>query len=379
MTAPEPLPFNDLQAQRRRIAPAIDRAIRQVLAHGQFIQGPEVAQLERELAGFCGARHAIGCSSGTDALVLALRALNIGAGDAVIVPAFTFAATAEAVALVGATPIFVDVDPRYAMLDPAKIESAIEQARELGLAPRAMIPVDLFGQPADYPALDGIARKHGLTIIADAAQSFGATLDGQSVARLAPLTVTSFFPAKPLGCYGDGGALFTDDDAMANELVSLREHGRGAARYEHRRIGMNGRIDTIQAAVLLAKLGIFADEIERRERAAQRYTAGLREIVATPEVRDGARSVWAQYTIRVANRDELARRLNAAGIPTAVHYPCPVPRQAAYQAYPVAASGIEIAERWSAEVLSLPMHAYLDEPTQRRIIAAVHAAQGAGP
>jgi dTDP-4-amino-4,6-dideoxygalactose transaminase len=376
VTALEPLPFNDLQAQQRRIAPEIERALRRVLAHGQFIHGPEVARLEQELASFCGARQAVGCSSGTDALVLALLALNVGAGDAVIVPAFTFAATAEAVALVGATPIFVDVEPRYAMLDPAGVEPGIDQARTLGLTPRAMIPVDLFGQPADYAALNDLARKHGLTVIADAAQSFGATLEGRSVGRLARVTVTSFFPAKPLGCYGDGGAVFTDDEVLASEMASLREHGRGAARYEHRRVGLNARLDTIQAAVLLAKLAIFADEIARRERAAQFYTAGLSDIVATPEMRPGACSVWAQYTIRVADRDGLATRLNAAGIPTAVHYPCPVPRQPAYQNYPSAPSGIEVAERWSAEVLSLPMHAYLDEPTQQRIIAAIRVAQG---
>ncbi|MCC6201622.1 MAG: DegT/DnrJ/EryC1/StrS aminotransferase family protein [Gammaproteobacteria bacterium] len=376
MPATEPLPFNDLQAQRRRIAPAIERALHGVLEHGLYINGPEVARLEEELAAFCGARHVVACSSGTDALVLALLALRIGAGDAVFVPAFTFAATAEAVALVGATPVFVDIDPRYALLDPAGIEAAIVHVGSLGLRPRAIIPVDLYGQPADYIAINAIAARHGMAVIADAAQSFGAMLAGRPVGQLAPITVTSFFPAKPFGCYGDGGAVITADGALAEALRSLREHGRGAARYDHQRIGLNARLDTLQAAILLEKLAIFADEIEQREQAARRYTAGLRDVVATPEVGEGNRSVWAQYTIRVADREGLAQRLHAVGVPTAVHYPCPVARQPAYRQFPIAPAGIGNAERWSAMVLSLPLHAYLDAATQQRIITAVRTALG---
>lgn len=374
MAPPNPLPFNDLNAQHRRIAPGIERALRQVLEHGRFIMGPEVARLETLLAEFCGARQAISCGSGTEALQLALMALNIGSGDAVIVPAFTFAATAEAVVLVGATPVFVDIEDYYGMIDPLKIEQGIDLARNLGLRPRAIMAVDLFGQPASHGEINAVAERHQMNLIADAAQSFGASLDGVPVGRLAPITVTSFFPAKPLGCYGDGGAVFTDDEALAGILRSLREHGQGATRYEHERVGLNSRLDTMQAAVLLEKLAIFPDEIERRKQAASAYTAALCDIVETPLLREGAQSVWAQYTIRVPRREQVASQLLAVGIPTAVHYPRPVPRQPAYQGFPVANSGISVAEKWSEKVLSLPMHAYLEPEIQQRIIAAVRSA-----
>ena len=368
-----PLPFIDVAAQRRRLGTRIDDAINRVLTHCQFIMGPEVAALERDLAAFCGARHAIGVASGTDALVLVLMAYGIGRGDAVLCPAFTFSATAESVALVGATPVFVDVLEETFNLDPASLVRGIETARRLDLAPRAVMAVDLFGLPADYEAIGRIAQQHGLKVIDDAAQSFGATYHNRKIGMLGDVTATSFFPAKPLGCYGEGGAVFTDDDDLAALVKSLRNHGAGEDRYDNVRIGINGRLDTIQAAVLIEKLKIFPDEIAARDRAAQRYNELLGDVATVPQVPSGLGSVWAQYTIRLpaGQRDSFAATLRAQGIPTAVYYPKPTHRQTAYRDYPLADGGLPVTDRLADEVISLPMHAYLDEATQDRVINAV--------
>ena len=371
-----PIAFIDVAAQRRRLGRRIDDAIARVLAHCQFVMGPEVHALEAELAAFCGARHAICVASGTDALLLALLAKGIGPGDAVFCPAFTFAATAEPVALLNATPVFVDVEEASFNLDPVSLERAIATAKQRGLRPKAVIPVDLFGQSADYDVIAPVASAEGLFVIADAAQSFGATYKGRQVGTLAPVTATSFFPAKPLGCYGDGGALFTDDEEMAGVLRSLRVHGQGADKYDNVRIGITGRLDSIQAAVLIEKLKIFPDEIVARDRAARRYHDGLGDVAIVPRVADGLASVWAQYTIRLpaGRRADVAARLHADGVPTAIHYPKPLHCQEAFRQYPVAGNGLPATDRLAEEVLSLPMHAYLDEPTQDRIIDAVRRA-----
>jgi dTDP-4-amino-4,6-dideoxygalactose transaminase len=373
-----PIPFVDVSAQRRRLGARIDEAIARVLAHCQFIMGPEVAALEEQLAAFCGARHALGCASGTDALLLALMAKGIGPGDAVICPAFTFCASAEAVVLVGATPVFADVDEATFNLDPASLEGALAGARRAGLKVKAVMTVDLFGLPAAYDLITAFAAAHGLVVIADAAQSFGAVYHERRVGTLAPITTTSFFPSKPLSCYGDGGAVFTDDDDLAAIMRSLRIHGQGADKYDNVRIGINGRLDTIQAAVLIEKLAIFAEELAARERIARRYDEGLREVAIVPRVPDGLTSVWALYTIRLPSgvRDRVMAALAAQGIPTVVYYPKPLHRQAAYRHYPVAGNGLPVTDRIADEVLSLPMHAYLDEATQDRIVAALRGALG---
>ncbi len=371
-----PIPFIDVAAQRRRLGPAIDAAISRVLAHCQFIQGPEVRALETELAAFCGAGHAVACSSGTDALHLVLMAWGIGPGDAVICPTFTFCATAEVVALCGATPVMADVEADTFNLDPASCERAVATAKRLGLKPRAIIPVDLFGLPADHDAIAAVAERHDLLVLDDAAQSFGASYRGRKLGAIGPATATSFFPAKPLGCYGDGGAIFTDDGDLAARLRSLRVHGESTDKYDAIRIGITGRLDSIQAAILLEKLKIFPDEIVARNVVAQRYTDGLARLATVPRVGNESTSVWAQYTIRLApgQRDALAAALKAQGIPTAIYYAKPLHRQAAYRDYPVADGGVPVSERLADEVISLPMHAYLEAPVQDRIIAAIRRA-----
>ncbi len=368
-----PIPFIDVAAQRRRLGRAVDEAIDRVVDHCQFIQGPEVKAFEGQLAAFCGARHAVSCASGTDALVLVLRARGIGPGDAVICPSFTFCATAEVVVLVGATPVFADVDAETFNLNVASFERAIATAKRQGLKPKAVIPVDLFGLPADLDAINAIAKAEGLYVLDDAAQSFGATIGGRKLGTLAHATATSFFPAKPLGCYGDGGAVLTDDAELVEVLKSLRVHGQGSDKYDNVRIGMTSRLDTIQAAILIEKLKIFTDEIAARDRAARRYSEGLKDIAIVPQVPDDMTSVWAQYTIRLKPgvRDGLAAALKAQGIPTAIYYPIPLHRQGAYRQFPVVDGGLPVSERLASEVISLPMHAYLDEPTQDRIIDAV--------
>ncbi|HEX2653457.1 MAG TPA: DegT/DnrJ/EryC1/StrS aminotransferase family protein [Xanthobacteraceae bacterium] len=374
-----PIPFIDVAAQRRRLGSGVDEAVARVLAHCQFIMGPEVLALEAQLAAFSGVQHAISAASGTDALLLVLLAKSIGPGDAVFCPAFTFCATAEVVALVGATPVFVDVEEDTFNIDPRSLKHAIASAKALGLSPKAIIPVDLFGLPADYDAIAPIADENGLFVLADAAQSYGAAYKGRAVGSLVPATTASFFPAKPLGCYGDGGAVFTNDAELAEIIKSLRVHGQGVDKYDNVRIGITGRLDTIQAAVLLEKLKIFPQEIEARNQAAHRYANGLSDLVIVPRVPEGYTSVWAQYTIRLAagKRDALAAALRSQGIPTAIYYPKPLHRQEAYRHYPVAGNGLPVTERLADEVISLPMHAYLDEPTQERIIGAVRRALSA--
>jgi dTDP-4-amino-4,6-dideoxygalactose transaminase len=371
-----PIPFIDVAAQRRRLGRAIDDAVSRVLQHCQFIQGPEVGAFENELAAFCGVRHAIACSSGTDALLLVLMAWGIGPGDAVICPAFTFCATAEVVALCGATPVFADVNAETFNLDPASCERAITTAKRLGLRPRAIIAVDLFGLPADHDALAAIAAAHDLQVLDDAAQAFGATYKGRKLGAVCSVTATSFFPAKPLGCYGDGGAVLTADDDLAAIVKSLRVHGQGADKYDAERIGLTGRLDTIQAAILLEKLKIFPEEITARNGIAQRYEVGLAGCATLPRVGSEATSVWAQYTIRVpaGRRNALADMLKARGIPTAIYYAKPLHIQNAYRTFPVADGGVPVSERLCDEVISLPMHAYLEEPVQDRIIGAVRGA-----
>lgn len=368
-----PIPFIDVAAQRRRLGRAIDDAVARVLAHCQFIQGPEVHVLEAELAAFCGARHAIGCASGTDALLLVLMAWQIGPGDAVICPSFTYHATAEMVALLGATPIIADVLPDTFNLDPASCERAVATAKRLGLNPRAIIPVDLFGLPADHDAIAAIADTHRLLVLDDAAQAFGASYRGRRLGTMATATATSFFPAKPLGCYGDGGAVFTDDDALAARVKSIRLHGEGVDRSEAARIGITGRLDTIQAAVLIEKLKIFPDEIDVRNRIAARYSAALADIAIVPHIGNQSTSVWAQYTVRLkpGRRDRVAAALKTEGIPTAIYYSKPLHRQPAYKHFPIADGDVPVSDRLADEVLSLPMHAYLESPVQDRIIDAV--------
>ncbi len=373
-----PIPFIDVAAQRRRLGTKIDDAVSRVLSHCQFLMGPEVFEFERMLAEFCGAKHALSCASGTDALVLVLMANKIGPGDAVICPSFTFCATAEVVALVGATPVFADVSEDTFNMDPRNLERAIETAKRLGLKPKAVIPVDLFGLSADHDAIAAIAKEHGLFVLDDAAQGFGASYKGRKLGTFGQATATSFFPAKPLGCYGDGGAVLTDDDALIETLKSLRVHGQGTDKYDNIRIGLTARLDTIQAAVLIEKLKIFPDEIAARDRLAQRYSDTLQDIAIVPRVPDGYTSVWAQYTIRLpaGRRDGLADALKAEGIPTGIYYPKPLHRQQAYKHFPVADNGLPISDQLAAEVISLPMHAYLDSPTQDRIIGAVRRALG---
>ncbi len=351
----------------------VDAAILRVLDHGQFILGPEVHELEAELSRFCGAAHVVSCANGTDALGLVLMARGVSAGDAVLCPSFTFAATAEVVAWLGATAVFVDVDPVSFNMDAESLERGIETAKGLGLKPVGVISVDLFGQPADYDTIEPVCAAHGLWLLSDAAQSFGATYRGREVGTIGLATSTSFFPSKPLGCYGDGGAIFTDDAELAAVLRSLRVHGEGVDKYDNVRIGINGRLDSIQAAVLLQKLKIFPDEIAMRERIVARYSDALKDVVAVPVIAEGSTSVWAQYTIKIdgGRRDRLAAALRAEGIPTAVYYPKPLHRQPAYKHYPSAGNGLPVSDALAAQVLSLPMHPYLGEQDQDRVVESV--------
>lgn len=373
---PSPIAFIDLAAQRRRIGPVLDEALARVLGHCQFILGPEVRVLEGQLAEFCGARHAVSCASGTDALLMVLMAKGIGPGDAVICPSFTFTATAEVVALLGATPVFADVEEATFNLDAGSLGRACATARRQELCPKAVIPVDLFGQPANHAAIAAVAAKEDLFVLDDAAQAFGATYGNVRLGAAAPVTATSFFPSKPLGCYGDGGAVLTDDEELAHVMRSLRMHGQGSHKYDCVRIGLNGRLDTMQAAVLIEKLKVFREEIAGRQRIAERYARGLADVVKVPTVAPGCTSVWAQYTVRLplGRRDSVASTLASQGIPTAVHYPAPLHLQPAFSGFPVVDGGVPVSERLAGEVLSLPMHPYLDEATQDRIIAALRGA-----
>jgi UDP-2-acetamido-2-deoxy-ribo-hexuluronate aminotransferase len=368
------IPFIDLKAQFRELEDEIRSGIDRVLEHGRFIMGPEVQELEAALAGFAGVKHAISCSSGTDALLMPLMAYGIGPGDAVFTTTFTFVATAEVISLLGATPVFVDIDPRTFNVNPEQLTAAIEKTRAAGtLKPRGVITVDLFGLPADYDAVASIAAENDLFILEDAAQSFGAVYKGRKAGSLGHVAATSFFPAKPLGCYGDGGAVLTDDDEMAAKLRSVRVHGQGSDKYENVRIGINGRLDTLQAAILLPKLQAFPGELQARQGVAERYHAGLGNVVETPCVPDGYTSAWAQYSVLSDDRAQILAALKDAGVPTAIYYPKPLHLQSAYAYLGQGPGTFPESEAAAQRIFSLPFHPYLDRDTQRTIIDAVSA------
>ncbi len=373
----QPIPFLDLKAQQARIAADLRRRLDTVLEHCQFILGPEVRELEAELAKFCGAKHCVSVSSGTDALQIAMMAEDIGRGDAVFLPAFTYTATAEVPLVLGATPVFVDVDPRTFQIDPAHLLQRIEKVRAEGkLKPRAIVGVDLFGQPADWPALVDIARRYDLFLLDDLAQSFGGSLHGKMLGTQADATATSFFPSKPLGAYGDGGALFTESDDRADLYRSLRTHGEGKTRYEVLRTGMNGRLDSMQAAVLLAKLAVFPEELLARERIARAYDQRLGNAVVTPKRVDNSTSAWAIYAILLPNeaaRDRTQAALKADGVPTAIYYPRPLHRQPAYSGQHDG-SALPVSEDLAGRILALPIHPDLTDQDVDRVCEAVLAA-----
>lgn len=376
----------DLKAQRRVLGDRLTKRIEAVLEHGIFIMGPEVGELEQRLADFAGVRHAITCSSGTDALLMPLMAFGIGTGDAVLTTPFTFIATAEVIALLGATPVFVDVDPQTFNMDPSALEKALKaletgntslyplpaNATREGLRPKGIIPVDLFGLAADYDALNRVAKDHGLFVLEDAAQSFGGVYrNGKKTCALAEVAATSFFPAKPLGCYGDGGAVFTDDDELAKTIRSIRVHGKGTHKYDNVRIGLNGRLDTIQAAILLEKLEIFPQELVQRQRIAEHYTERLKHVVQTPWIPQGYQSAWAQYTIVSDRRPEIQKALQDQGIPSAVYYPKPLHLQSAFAPLGYKRGDFPVSEQLSNCALSLPMHPYLTDGQVGRIVDTV--------
>ena len=368
----EVMDFVDLKAQYQRLKPRIDARIRAVLDHGRFVLGPEVQELEQRLATRVGARHCIACASGTDALLISLMAIGVGSGDEIITTAFTFFATAEMITLLGARPVFVDIDPVTWNIDPATIEAAITPRT------RAILPVSLYGQPAEMDAINAVAMRHGLAVIEDAAQSFGALYKGRHSGNLSTIGCTSFFPSKPLGAYGDGGACFTNDDALASAMLEIHNHGQ-VARYRHTRIGINGRLDTLQAAILLAKLDVFDEELIARAEAADRYTALLRDTVATPRILPDRTSAWAQYTIELDDRPAVERSMQAAAIPTAVHYPMPLHQQPVYAGQAIAPARLPHSERAATRVLSLPMHPYLEPQQIEQVANALKAAVAMAP
>jgi dTDP-4-amino-4,6-dideoxygalactose transaminase len=367
-----PIAFIDLKAQHERISSEIAARLVEVAESGRYIMGPFVEDLERRLADYTGARHALGVSSGTDALLIPLMARGIGPGDAVFMPSFTFTATAEVAVQAGATPVFVDVHPDSFNISADDLEAKIAATLATGrLRPAAVLAVDLYGLPADYPKVNALAARHDMLVIADSAQSFGGRLDNRRVGSLATVTATSFYPSKPLGCYGDGGAVFTDDDALAEIMRSVRSHGQGEDRYDTVRIGVNGRLDAIQAAVLRVKLDIFDHELDRRGWAADTYDERLRGLVGTPWRSPASRSAWAQYTIKVEDRDRLAEFLKGRGIPTMVYYPKPMHLQPAYDRFGGGAGSLPVSERLCGEVLSLPFHPYLTEAQIDRVADAI--------
>jgi len=384
------IPFIDLGIQRERIGAKIEDAVLKVVRHGAYIMGPEVRTFEADMAKFAGAKHCLSCANGTDAIELILLGLGIGRGDAVFVPAFTFVATVEVVPMTGAEPVFVDIQSDTYNIDPAKLDAAIAAVQAEGrLKPAAIVAVDLFGQPADYPALSEIAKKHGLPLICDSAQGFGCTIEGRQPLEWCVATATSFYPAKPLGCYGDGGAVVTNDDALMEKMISFRVHGGATpadvaatnyiheAKYLNVRIGMNSRLDTIQAAVLIEKLNIFAEEIALRQAVAKRYNEKLEgKVISVPYVKDGYVSTWAQYTIEHANRDGLQAHLRNLGIPSAVYYPIPLHQQPGYAMYRSGTGDLAVSEAKSKTVISLPFSPYLDEATQDQIVQAVTSFNG---
>ena len=377
--------FIDLKAQQQRIRDAILKNITRVLDHGQYIMGPEIRELEDRLAGYVGAKYAVSCSSGTDALFMALMAYGAGPGDAIFTSPFTFVATAEVISLLGATPVFVDIEPDTFNIDPVKLEKAITALEKKdpgihplprgfeGLRPRGIIPVDLFGQPADYDAINALAQKKGLFVIEDAAQSFGAGYKGKKACALADVAATSFFPAKPLGCYGDGGMVFTDDKGLYEQLTSVRVHGKGSDKYDNIRIGINGRCDTLQAAILLAKFEIFPEEMDLRQNVADRYTNALKGYrdIQTPYIKDGCLSAWAQYSLVSEKKDGILDALKKAGIPTAVYYPKPLHLQGAYAYLGLKYGDYPVSEDRAEKIFSLPMHPYLTKEEQQKILDVI--------
>jgi UDP-2-acetamido-2-deoxy-ribo-hexuluronate aminotransferase len=378
MTMTNPLPFIDLKTQQKKIHDRIMENIRRVLAHGQYILGPEVRELEERLAAYVGVRHAITCSSGTDSLLMVLMAKGVGPGDAIFTTPFTFIATAEVVQLLGATPVFVDIDPKTYNINPEALRDALvnfdKKAPAAGIKPRGIIAVDLFGQPADYDRINSLARDYNLFVLEDAAQSFGAAYHRRRAGALAEAAATSFFPAKPLGCYGDGGSVFTDNDELAGILISIRNHGQGADRYDNVRLGINGRLDTLQAAVLLAKLEIFDEEVASRQEIARRYHEGLKDIVAVPEVAPGCISAWAQYSVEAKARGPIQARLQEAGVPTAIYYPKPLHLQEVFRGLGYGPGDFPASEAAAARIFSLPMHPYLSKSDQERIIGVIREA-----
>lgn len=366
-----PTHFIDLSAQQDSIRLQIESAMLRVLDHGQYIMGPEVAAFEANLRDFTGAAHAMTCANGTDALTIVLMAWGVGPGDAVFVPSFTYVATAEAPAQLGATPFFVDVCEDTFNIDPLSFRQAIADSRKLGLKPSIVIAVDLFGNPSDVDEITKIAHAEKIKVLVDGAQSFGATSRGRRVGSMGDATTTSFFPAKPLGCYGDGGAIFTNNDADAEIINSLRLHGKGSQKYDNVRVGLNSRLDTIQAAILIEKFKIFNDELKSRDKVARRYSSSLAPLFRVPEILDTCKSAWAQYTLIVERRDRLQTALKSKGIPTMIYYPIPLSKQRGYHHYPIVSSGVPVSEMLSKKVLSLPMHPYLDENAQDEIIANI--------
>ncbi len=366
-----PTQFIDLTAQQKLIRPQLDAAIKKVLDHGQYIMGSEVKELESQLCEFTGARHALTCANGTDALTLVLMAWGIGTGDAVFVPSFTYVATAEAPAQVGAIPFFVDVLEDTFNIDPDSFKQAIVDCRKHGLNPSVVIAVDLFGQPADVDAITEIAHSENIKVLVDGAQSFGAITKGRRVGLMGDATTTSFFPAKPLGCYGDGGAVFTSSDKDFEIINSIRLHGKGSQKYDNIRIGLNSRLDTIQASILIEKLKLFPRELELRASVANRYSKLLSGVCVVPTLKNGNDSSWAQYTLRVDNRDGLQAKLKDVGIPSVIYYPIPLSKQIGYKHYPSVSTGVDISETLSKKVLSLPMHPYLSHESQDYIVEAV--------
>jgi len=366
--------FNDLQAQQSRIRKEINAAINRVLDHGQYILGPEVVKLEEKIAEFTGGKYVITCSSGTDALLLVLLAYKLSRRDAVFVPSFTFISTAEVVVLAGAVPVFVDVNPDTYLIDVDSLESAINKAKKEGLKPKIIIPVDMFGQTADYDAIRQITEREKLFMLADAAQSFGASRNNVRVGKLADATAISFFPAKPLGCYGDGGAIITDNEMFAQKLKCLRVHGKGVDKYDNVEIGINARLDTLQAAILIEKLKIFEDELVARQSIADQYTEGLLGGVKLPLVDSSSTCVWAQYTIQVEQRDQVIQLLKKNEIPYAIYYPKPLHLQDAYRKFPKASNNLVHSEKLAKCVISLPMHPYLESSQQKLIIDTINSA-----
>ncbi len=364
--------FIDLVTQQKRIRKKIDENISKVLGHGMYINGPEVKELEEQLAEYVGVSYAVGCSSGTDALLMSLMAYDVSPGDAIFTTTFTFISTAEVIQLLNATPVFVDIEPDTFNMDTGKLELAIESTIKEGkLKPKGIIPVDIFGQPADYDEINELAKRYDLFVLEDAAQSFGATYKGQKACSLADVGVTSFYPAKPLGCYGDGGMIFTNDKDMYDALISIKEHGQGNEKYTNIRVGINGRLDSIQAAILLTKMEIFDDELALRQVISDRYADGLNGQVGTPFVKDCNTSAWALYSIMTSEREVLMSKLKEKDVPSVIYYPIPLHLQEAFSHLGFRTGSFPVSEEISKKILSLPMHPYLTEDDQEKIIQVV--------